>query len=55
VPIPGTTKLHRLEENLGAADMDLSDVDLQRISEALAQVEIQGNRYPAALQARVGR
>ncbi len=56
VPIPGTTKLHRLEENLGAADLDLSDVvDLQRILEALAQVEIQGDRYPAALQARVGR
>lgn len=55
VPIPGTTKLHRLDENLGAADLDLSAADLQRISDALAQVQIQGDRYPAALQARVGR
>jgi aryl-alcohol dehydrogenase-like predicted oxidoreductase len=55
VPIPGTTKLHRLEENLGAADLNLSAADLQRISETFAQVEIQGDRYPAALQARVGR
>jgi len=55
VPIPGTTKLHRLDENLGAADLDLSAPDLQRIADALAQVQIQGDRYPAALQARVGR
>ncbi len=55
VPIPGTTKLHRLDENLGAADIDLSAADLQRIADALAQVRIHGDRYPAALQARVGR
>lgn len=55
VPIPGTTKLHRLEENLGAASVELSATDLDRIAQALAGVKIQGDRYPAALQARVGR
>ncbi len=54
-PIPGTTKLHRLEENLGAVSLELSHRDLQQISEALERMEIQGDRYPAALQARVGR
>ncbi|GAA5233610.1 aldo/keto reductase [Verticiella sediminum] len=55
VPIPGTTKVHRLEENLGAASIELSQTDLGRIAQALAEVRIQGDRYPAALQARVGR
>ncbi|EJO32416.1 aldo/keto reductase [Achromobacter marplatensis] len=55
VPIPGTTKLHRLEENLGAASVELSATDLDRIAQALAGVKLQGDRYPAALQARVGR
>lgn len=55
VPIPGTTKLHRLEENLGAASVELPQTDLDRIAQALADVRIQGDRYPAALQARVGR
>jgi aryl-alcohol dehydrogenase-like predicted oxidoreductase len=55
VPIPGTTKLHRLEENLGAADLILSQNDLHKISQALEKVKIVGERYPAALQARVGR
>lgn len=55
VPIPGTTKLHRLEENLGAASVELSPTDLGKIAQALAEVRIQGDRYPAALQARVGR
>ncbi|WP_419342268.1 aldo/keto reductase [Achromobacter sp. PD1] len=55
VPIPGTTKLHRLEENLGAASVELSATDLDRIAQALADVKIQGDRYPAALQARVGQ
>nr|WP_319565671.1 aldo/keto reductase [uncultured Rhodoferax sp.] len=55
VPIPGTTKLHRLEENLGAASVELSEVDLNKITDALGKVCIQGDRYPAALQARVGR
>ncbi|MFM0616357.1 aldo/keto reductase [Paraburkholderia nemoris] len=55
VPIPGTTKLHRLDENLGAASVELTESDLQHIAQALANVEIQGDRYPAALKARVGR
>ncbi|HBE9078788.1 MULTISPECIES: aldo/keto reductase [Serratia] len=55
VPIPGTTKLHRLEENLGAADLILSQNDLLKMTQALEKVKIVGERYPAALQARVGR
>jgi aryl-alcohol dehydrogenase-like predicted oxidoreductase len=55
VPIPGTTKLNRLKENLGAASLQLSESDSSRIASALAQVEVHGDRYPAALQARVGR
>jgi aryl-alcohol dehydrogenase-like predicted oxidoreductase len=55
VPIPGTTKLHRLEENLGATSLRLSPGDLQKIADALGHVRIQGDRYPPALQARVGR
>jgi len=55
VPIPGTTKLHRLEENLGAASVVLSGGDLEKIEQALARVHIRGDRYPAHLQARVGR
>lgn len=55
VPIPGTTKLHRLDENLGAASVPLSELDLQSIARALHEVKVQGDRYPAALQARVGR
>ncbi len=55
VPIPGTTKLHRLEENLGAADLDLTLDDLREIDDALSGVSVQGDRYPTHLQARVGR
>ncbi|MDI3562279.1 aldo/keto reductase [Bradyrhizobium sp. Arg816] len=55
VPIPGTTKLHRLEENLGAAAVTLSDADLAAIAGVLSKVAVQGDRYPAHLQARVGR
>jgi aryl-alcohol dehydrogenase-like predicted oxidoreductase len=55
VPIPGTTKLHRLEENLAAASIELSDGDLRTIARVLDQAKVQGERYPAALQARVGR
>ena len=55
VPIPGTTKLHRLEENLGAATVDLSSDDLRKIASALEQVTVQGDRYPASLMARVGK
>ena len=55
VPIPGTTKLHRLEENLGAAEIVLDTEDLREIDEALAQIQVQGDRYPPHLQAAVGR
>jgi aryl-alcohol dehydrogenase-like predicted oxidoreductase len=55
VPIPGTTKLHRLEENIGAAAVDLTPEDLRGISEALSAIRVQGDRYPPNLQARVGR
>lgn len=55
VPIPGTTKLHRLEENLGAATVQLTAEDLSRIAEALSSVQVTGDRYPAHLQQRVGR
>jgi len=55
VPIPGTTKLHRLQENMGAADIVLTPDDLGAIAGALAKVTVQGDRYPAHLQARVGR
>lgn len=55
VPIPGTTKLHRLEENLGAATVTLSAADLAAIQGLLANVAVQGDRYPAHLQERVGR
>ena len=55
VPIPGTTKLHRLEENIAAAQVDLSPADLREIESAVATVEVQGARYPAHLQAQVGR
>jgi aryl-alcohol dehydrogenase-like predicted oxidoreductase len=54
VPIPGTTKLHRLTENLGAAAIELSSGDLADIQKAVAQVTVQGARYPEALQKRVG-
>jgi aryl-alcohol dehydrogenase-like predicted oxidoreductase len=55
VPIPGTTKLHRLEENLGAADIQLTAGDLHDVEIALEKVKVQGDRYPAHLQSRVGR
>jgi len=55
VPIPGTTKLHRLEENVGAAAIDLSADDLGEIDHAASQVAIEGDRYPPELQATVGR
>ena len=55
VPIPGTTRLHRLEENLAADAVALSDADLRRIDHALAQVKVEGDRYPPAMQTLVGR
>jgi aryl-alcohol dehydrogenase-like predicted oxidoreductase len=55
VPIPGTTKLNRLEENLGGAAVDLTGDDLQSIREAAAQITITGARYPESSQRMVGR
>ena len=55
VPIPGTTKQHRLKENLGAAAIELTADDLREIEQAVSKVEIQGARYPEHLQRRVGR
>ena len=55
VPIPGTTKLHRLEENIGAAAVELTPDDLRDIEGVLSNVTVQGARYPAHLQQRVDR
>src|SRR5665213_852302 len=55
VPIPGTTKLHRLTENIGGATVDLSPSDVKAIDDAFAKTNVQGDRYPAHLQQRVGR
>ena len=55
VPIPGTTKLHRLEENIGAAAVELTSEELRDIEGALSGIMVQGNRYPAHLLATVGR
>jgi aryl-alcohol dehydrogenase-like predicted oxidoreductase len=55
VPIPGTTKLHRLEENIGSADVELSNDDLREIEDAVSRVEVQGARYPEHLQQQIGR
>ncbi len=55
VPIPGTTKLHRLEENVGAANLSLAANDLEQIEDALSHITIEGERYPAHLQRLVGR
>ena len=55
VPIPATTKRHRLEENLGAATLALTSSDLREIDDALAAITLHGDRYPEALQRLVGR
>ncbi len=55
VPIPGTTKLHRLEENLGAAGVTLSPEAQNHINQTLANIDVVGDRYPQHLQARVGK
>ncbi len=54
-PIPGTTKLHRLKENIGAADIELSQTDISEIDAAFSAIPVQGDRYPANLQNRVGK
>ena|SRR5438132_9519540 len=55
VPIPGTTKLHRLEENIGEAAVELTADDLREIENAAAKITVHGARYPEHLQQRVGR
>jgi aryl-alcohol dehydrogenase-like predicted oxidoreductase len=55
VPIPGTTKLNRLKENVRAAAIELKDEDLEKIAGALSRIQVQGDRYPAHLAARVGK
>ena len=55
VPIPGTTKLHRLEENLAAAEIELTAADLREIDSAASKIAVQGARYPEQLQQMVGR
>jgi aryl-alcohol dehydrogenase-like predicted oxidoreductase len=55
VPIPGTTRLHRLEENVGAVNVVLSANDLKSIGDALEEIEVQGARYPAQFQATINR
>jgi aryl-alcohol dehydrogenase-like predicted oxidoreductase len=55
VPIPGTTKLHRFEENIGAVNVELSPEDLRELKTAAAKIAVQGERYPEALQKMVGR
>jgi len=54
VPIPGTTKLHRLEENIKAAEIRLTAEDLRDIDSAAAKIEVQGERYPEALEKMTG-
>jgi aryl-alcohol dehydrogenase-like predicted oxidoreductase len=55
VPIPGTTKLHRLEENIGAASVGLTAQDLRTIDSAVADITVQGARYPEHLERLTGR
>ncbi len=55
VPIPGTTKLHRLEENIAAASLQLTPDDLRRIEEAAANITVQGDRYPPEVERRLAR
>jgi aryl-alcohol dehydrogenase-like predicted oxidoreductase len=54
-PIPGTTKLNRLEENIGAAEIELSAEDLRSIEEAASAIAVHGTRYPPELEALTGR
>lgn len=55
VPIPDTRKLSRLKENLGAADVVLTDAELKDLNDALSKIEISGDRYPAEYAKRVGK
>ena len=55
VPIPSTTKVHRMKENVGGAAVELTADDLRRIEDALASIKVLGDRYPAHLAARAGK
>jgi aryl-alcohol dehydrogenase-like predicted oxidoreductase len=55
IPIPGTTKLHRLEENIGAASIELTPDDLRDINSAASKIKVQGARYPEKLEQLAGR
>ena len=55
VPIPGTTKLHRLEENIGAASIELTSDDVREIEDAASKIKVQGARYPERLERMTGR
>jgi aryl-alcohol dehydrogenase-like predicted oxidoreductase len=55
VPIPGTRRLERLEENLGSADLDLTPADLAELDHASASVQVQAERYPEAMQKMIDR
>jgi aryl-alcohol dehydrogenase-like predicted oxidoreductase len=55
VPIPGTTKLHRLDENIGAAAIELTSDDLREIESAASKITVQGARYPEHLAQMTGR
>jgi aryl-alcohol dehydrogenase-like predicted oxidoreductase len=55
VPIPGTTKLHRLEENIGAAAIELTSDDLREIENVASQIKVEGARYPEHLEKMAGR
>jgi aryl-alcohol dehydrogenase-like predicted oxidoreductase len=54
VPIPGTTKLHRLEENIGAANITITSTELNNIQVALEKIRVVGDRYPEALEKSTG-
>ncbi len=55
VPIPGTTKLHRLDENIGAVEVELTPDDLREIESAASKITVQGARYPEKLEQMTGR
>jgi len=55
VPIPGTRRLQRLDENLGSADLNLTPEDLAELDSASAMVQVQGDRYPEAMQRMIDR
>ena len=55
MPIPGTTKVHRLQQNAAAADLALSSADLDELTAAADKIDLSGDRYPAHMQAMINR